>query len=169
MNNGQTNRPMFDISPSSSSSWSFDLLLLRLCVQFVQNNFNFSFYRVPLGGTARLECRTLYLGDSMKVWKNGTRVISVGSLQVKWKIIQMGEQTWFNFLFQKLWENVYVVWTQKCSNDIEIWLKQTDVALTTTNNLESSNLWTSKGKLLCQDQCTMGKCTSIARPNFLAF
>ena len=34
-------------------------------------------------GVAELECRTLNLGDSLKVWKNGTRVISVGSLQVR--------------------------------------------------------------------------------------
>ena len=38
--------------------------------------------RVPVGGDAELECRILNLGDFMQVWKNGTRVISVGSLQV---------------------------------------------------------------------------------------
>ena len=40
-------------------------------------------YRVPLGGDAELECKLLNPGDSVQLWKNGTRVISVGSLQVK--------------------------------------------------------------------------------------
>ena len=39
-------------------------------------------YRVPVGGDAELECKLLNLGDSVQLWKNGTRVISVGSLQV---------------------------------------------------------------------------------------
>ena len=38
--------------------------------------------RVPLGGDAVLECRIGHVGDSILVWKNGTRVISVGDLQV---------------------------------------------------------------------------------------
>ena len=38
--------------------------------------------RVPVGGDARLECSITNLGDFMQVWKNGTRVISVGSLKV---------------------------------------------------------------------------------------
>lgn len=40
-------------------------------------------YRVPVGGDAELECKLLNLGDSVQLWKNGTRVISVGSLQVR--------------------------------------------------------------------------------------
>ena len=40
-------------------------------------------FRVPVGGSAELECATQDQGDWMQVWKNGTRVISVGSLQVK--------------------------------------------------------------------------------------
>ena len=40
-------------------------------------------FRVPVGGSAELECATQDQGDWMKVWKNGTRVISVGSLQVE--------------------------------------------------------------------------------------
>ena len=39
-------------------------------------------YRVPAGENADLECRLLNLGDSVQLWKNRTRVISVGSLQV---------------------------------------------------------------------------------------
>ena len=39
-------------------------------------------YRVPVGGEAVLECRVDRLGDSVQLWKNGTRVISVGTLQV---------------------------------------------------------------------------------------
>ena len=39
-------------------------------------------YRVPVGGDAELECKLLNIGDSVQLWKNGTRVISVGSLQV---------------------------------------------------------------------------------------
>ena len=38
-------------------------------------------YRVPVGGDAELECKLLNPGDSVQLWKNGTRVISVGSLQ----------------------------------------------------------------------------------------
>ena len=41
-------------------------------------------YRVPVGGDAELQCKLLNLGDSVQLWKNGTRVISVGSLQVKY-------------------------------------------------------------------------------------
>ena len=37
-------------------------------------------YRVPVGGDAELECKLLNLGDSVQLWKNGTRVISVGLL-----------------------------------------------------------------------------------------
>jgi len=40
-------------------------------------------YRVPVGGDAELECKLLNLGDSVQLWKNGTRVISVGTLQVR--------------------------------------------------------------------------------------
>ena len=55
------------------------------------------FFRVPVGGDARLECKIVHLGDFMQVWKNGTRVISVGSLQVnsalleefKWEFIRI--------------------------------------------------------------------------------
>jgi len=39
-------------------------------------------YRIPVGGDAELECKLLNLGDSVQLWKNRTRVISVGSLQV---------------------------------------------------------------------------------------
>ena len=38
-----------------------------------------------MGGHVELECATQDQGDWMTVWKNGTRVISVGSLQVKMK------------------------------------------------------------------------------------
>ena len=37
---------------------------------------------MPVGGDAVLECRIRHGGDSILVWKNGTRVISVGDLQV---------------------------------------------------------------------------------------
>ena len=43
--------------------------------------------RVPVGGDAVLECRIRHGGDSILVWKNGTRVISVGDLQVgQWRL-----------------------------------------------------------------------------------
>merc|ERR1719474_944347 len=40
-------------------------------------------YNVPVGEVAELECKIANFGDSVRVWKNGTRVISVGKLQVK--------------------------------------------------------------------------------------
>lgn len=40
-------------------------------------------YRVPVGQTAELACEVEGLGDSTQLWKNGTRVMFVGSLQIR--------------------------------------------------------------------------------------
>ena len=50
--------------------------------------------RVPVGGDAVLECRIGHGGDSILVWKNGTRVISVGDLQVSVALMPQKIYSW---------------------------------------------------------------------------
>ena len=66
-------------------------------------------YRVPAGGDAELECKLLNLGDSVQLWKNGTRVISVGSLQVKhFSLLNIFHNLLFRF---EMIRGLYGVWT----------------------------------------------------------